>query len=116
MGIVPLNLIITAICVFFDTVYEFKIMGIFTKAGSLAEEAFASIRTIHAFWAYPRLSKKFRAILAEARAVGDKKSIVYVVLFSFEFFAIYSAYGLAFWQGISMYARGEIADPGTIVT
>lgn len=115
-GIVPLNLLVTTVCVIIDTAYEFKIMGIYTKAGSLAEEAFSSIRTVHGFCAYPRLSKKFGAILDDARAIGDKKSPVYAVLFSVEFFVIYGAYGLAFWQGIGLFARGEITEPGIIVT
>jgi ATP-binding cassette, subfamily B (MDR/TAP), member 1 len=114
--IVPAIVIVTGICVAIDTVQENAMMGIFARAGQLAEEIFASIRTVHAFWAYPKMAAKYEAILDEARAVGRKKSPNYAVLFSVEFFCIYSGYGLAFWQGIRMYARGEIAQPGTIVT
>jgi ATP-binding cassette, subfamily B (MDR/TAP), member 1 len=115
-GVVPANLIVTAVCLVFDTVYEFKILGIYSTASSMAEEVFSSMRTVHAFCVYPRLSKHFEAILDDARRVGNKKSIIFAVLFSFEFFAIYSAYGLAFWQGVRLYARGEITEPGSIVT
>ena len=45
-----------------------------------------------------------------------KKSPVYAVLFGLEFFCIYCGYGLAFWQGIRMYSRGEVDEVGEIVT
>ena len=116
IGIVPVNLLITTVCIAIDIGYEDGINAIYAKAGSLADEAFSSMRTVHAFCAYPKLSRKFEAILDDARTIGYKKSPVYTIVFSFEFFAVYAGYGLAFWQGIRMYARGEITEPGTIVT
>ncbi|KAM5369958.1 hypothetical protein ACJZ2D_008757 [Fusarium nematophilum] len=90
--------------------------GISEKSGSLAEEAFSTIRTAHAFWAFPKLSRRFTGIMEEARRIGHKKSIVYIILFPTEFFCIFSGYGLAFWQGMRMYSEGEISEPGTVVT
>jgi ATP-binding cassette subfamily B (MDR/TAP) protein 1 len=55
-------------------------------------------------------------LLAEAERLGMRKSPNYGVMFSTSFFCIYAGYGLAFWQGIRMYASGEIAEPGTIIT
>ncbi|OLN94073.1 Leptomycin B resistance protein pmd1-like protein 8 [Colletotrichum chlorophyti] len=100
VGIVPVNLAVTAVCVVYNTVYEYRIFDIYSQAGALAQEVFASIRTVHSFWAYPKLSKKFEAVLEEARTIGRKKLPVYAILFSVEFFCIYCGYGLAFWQGI----------------
>jgi ATP-binding cassette subfamily B (MDR/TAP) protein 1 len=114
--IVPAIVIVTAICMTIDTMQETAIMGIYARAGQLAEEVFASVRTVHAFWAFPSLSRKYEDVLDEARAVGMGKSLNYAVLFSAEFFCVYAGYGLAFWQGIRMFDRGEIAQPGTIVT
>lgn len=116
IAVVPANLAVTFVCVALDVALENGIMAVYSRAGALAEEAFSSMRTVHAFCAYPRLSKKFEAILDEARALGFKKSPLYAVLFSFEFFAIYAAYGLAFWQGTRLYANGEISQPGPVVT
>lgn len=112
----PVNIVVTIICVVYDTTYEYKMFDIYSQAGSLAEEAFSTIRTAHAFWAFPKLSRRFNNILDEARKVGAKKSLIYAILFPTEFFCIFSGYGLAFWQGIRMYARGEIENPGTVVT
>lgn len=116
ISIVPVNIVVTVICVMFDMVYEYKMFDIYSKSGTIAEEAFATIRTAHAFWAFPKLSRRFTNILEEARQVGNKKSLIYAILFSFEFFCIFAGYGLAFWQGMRMYASGEITQPGTVVT
>lgn len=116
IAIVPVNIVVTIICVIWDTVYEYKMFDIYGKSGSLAEEAFSSIRTAHAFWAFPRLMKRFNHILEDARRVGSKKSLIYAILFPTEFFCIFAGYGLAFWQGMRMFSEGEISDPGTVVT
>lgn len=89
---------------------------VYSRSSSLAEEAFSTIRTAHAFWAFPKLSKRFTNTLEEARRIGHKKSWVYMILFPTEFFCIFAGYGLAFWQGMRMYSEGEITQPGTVVT
>jgi ATP-binding cassette subfamily B (MDR/TAP) protein 1 len=113
---VPTIVIVTGICIGIDTVIESRILSIYSKAGKLAEDVFGSIATVHAFWAYPKISAKYAAFLQEARKEGMKKSLVYAILFSTEFFCVYCGYGLAFWQGIKMYEQGEISQPGVIVT
>jgi len=114
--IVPTILIVTGICIDIDVRQENTMMAIFARAGSLAEEVFSTIRTVHAFWAYQTMGYKYESILDEAKKVGVKKSPNYAVLFSVEFFCIFSGYALSFWQGIRMYQSGEIAEPGSIVT
>ncbi|MCG8387826.1 MAG: hypothetical protein MJA30_19900, partial [Cytophagales bacterium] len=44
IGIVPLNIIITGICVALDTIVETKITKINSEGSNLAEEVFSSIR------------------------------------------------------------------------
>lgn len=116
LAIVPVNIVVTIICVVYDTMYEYQMFEIYSKSGSIAEEAFSTIRTAHAFWAFPKLSRRFTDTLTEARRIGDKKSLVYAILFPTEFFCIFAGYGLAFWQGMRMYASGEVSSPGTVVT
>lgn len=116
IAIVPVNIVVTIICVIYDTAYEYSMFDIYAKSGSLAEEAFSTIRTAHAFWAFPKLRRRFGKILDDAAEVGAKKSLIYAILFPVEFFCIFSGYALAFWQGIRMYSEGEIDNPGTVVT
>ncbi|KAM0547863.1 hypothetical protein ACHAPJ_010210 [Fusarium lateritium] len=116
IAIIPVNIVVTIICVAIDTGYEYAMFDVYSRSSSLAEEAFSTIRTAHAFWAFPKLSKRFTNTLEEARRIGHKKSWVYVILFPTEFFCIFAGYGLAFWQGMRMYSEGEITQPGTVVT
>ncbi|KAF4982685.1 hypothetical protein FZEAL_1747 [Fusarium zealandicum] len=116
IAIVPVNIVVTIVCVIIDIGYEYAMFDIYSRSSSLAEEAFSTIRTAHAFWAFPKLSKRFTSILEDARKIGKKKSLLYLILFPTEFFCIFSGYGLAFWQGMRMYASGEITQPGTVVT
>ncbi|KAM4065655.1 ABC transporter transmembrane domain-containing protein [Hirsutella rhossiliensis] len=116
VAIVPLNLAVTVACIMRDAWLEYNMFEIYSESGSLAEEALVSIRTAHAFWAFPGLVRRFGAILDRAKRVGDKKSLVYAILFPVEFFCVISGYALAFWQGMRMYSSGEIQNPGTVVT
>ncbi|KAI8941697.1 hypothetical protein NX059_002907 [Plenodomus lindquistii] len=114
ISIVPTIIVVVGICVGLDDKNEKKMLAIYSNAGLLAEEVFSTVRTVHAFWLNPLLSQKYDAFLGEAMAEGMKKSPIYAVLFSTEFFCVYSGYGLAFWQGIRMYASGEISESGDV--
>ncbi|CAO2653774.1 Nn.00g031850.m01.CDS01 [Neocucurbitaria sp. VM-36] len=114
--IVPTILVVSSICIAIDTKNESQLLAIQSKAGLLAEEVFSTIRTVHAFWLNPLLSHKYDKLLGDAMEVGMKKSPNYAVLFSTEFFCVYSGYGLAFWQGVRMYVRGEIKQSGDVFT
>ena len=114
--IVPLIIIVTAICIGFDSQYEASILSIYSQAGSMAQEVFQSVKTVQAFWAKPRFARKYEKFLADAKKEGAKKSPVYGVLFSTEFFCVFSGFGLAFWQGVRRYASGEISNAGDVVT
>lgn len=113
---VPVNLGVNMIVFAIDHRIELRIFGIISRSNSLAEETFATIRTAHAFWAFPRLTKRYNAILDEAGKLGAKKSLLYAIFFCFEYFIIFSGYGLAFWQGMRLYSSGEIDNPGSVVT
>ncbi|KAF1997764.1 P-loop containing nucleoside triphosphate hydrolase protein [Amniculicola lignicola CBS 123094] len=116
VSIVPAIIIVVGICIGQDMKLENVILALHGKTGLLAEEVFSTVRTVHAFWLNPLLSSRFDALLADAMKVGNKKSRVYAVLFSFEFFCVYAAYGLAFWRGIRMYVSGEIKESGDVFT
>ncbi|KAK2731944.1 hypothetical protein FQN55_004419 [Onygenales sp. PD_40] len=114
--IIPVMLGVMGVCISIDARQERTILGFYSKASSLAEDAFSSVKTVQAFWAQPRLSRTYNEYLQLAHNEGKKKSPNYGVIFSVEFFCIYAAYGLIFWQGVRMLARGEVHDSGTVVT
>ncbi|KAL3485640.1 ATP-binding cassette multidrug transport protein [Aspergillus germanicus] len=114
--IAPAILLITTICSAFLVIAENAILRVDSDAGSLAEEVFASMKTVHAFSAFEALTAKYEGFAGEARWLGVRQSGNMAVLYAGEFFCVYAGYGLAFWQGIRMYARGEIEEPGAVVT
>lgn len=114
LGIVPAIVIAVGICIGFVTKYDSKQLDIYSRAGLLAEEVFSTVRTVHAFWLNPLLSRKFDKLIDDALVVGMKNSPVFAVLFSTEFFCVYSGYGLAFWQGIRLYFNGTIREAGDV--
>ncbi|KAM0541190.1 hypothetical protein ACHAPJ_013354 [Fusarium lateritium] len=99
-----------------DAQIEYNILAIYYLADSLAEDVIGSIRNVHAFWMRPRLVQKYDDHLEQARKLGDKKSPVWGILYSIEFFMIFSGYSLCFWRGVHMYADGEIKGPGVVIT
>lgn len=116
VGVVPAIVIVIGITSGFDAGYETKMIKLYAQAGSFAEDVISSIRTVHAFWARPKLVAKYDEYLEKAHRIGQKKSVIYMFLFSTEFFCLYSGFALCFWQGLRMYNSGEIASPGNIVT
>lgn len=114
--IVPLIVLATGFTAGLDAGYETKMLAIYGRAGSFAEDVIGSMRTVHAFGARPKLVEKYNEFLEAAHKIGKKKSPIYMIMFSTEFFAVYAGFSLAFWQGLRMYNSGEIETSGTIVT
>lgn len=114
--IVPAIVVVTVVCVAMDAVIEAKLTKIYSTAAVLAEEAFSSVRTVHAFWAHSRMIKTYGKFLDDAYKIGMKKSPIYAALFSTQNFCIYSGVALAYWKGYRMYASGEISSVGTVFT
>ncbi|KAL5593006.1 hypothetical protein FOBRF1_012108 [Fusarium oxysporum] len=116
MSIVPALLLIVTAMSAVDAGIETKILSIYGQAGSFAETVLASVRTTKAFSLGGRMSDSYAKFLHDAHVLGNKKSLIYAVEFAGEYLVIFAGMGLAFWQGISMIARGEVKDMGTIFT
>ncbi|KAH7355346.1 ATP-binding cassette, subfamily B, member 1 [Rhexocercosporidium sp. MPI-PUGE-AT-0058] len=116
MSVIPAIFVITAGVLAADAPVEARIMRIYSKGGSIAQEAISTIRTIHAFWAQSKLIAKYDKYLMDAHTEGKKKSIFYGILFSTEYFCVFSGIALSFWKGYKMYRSGEIESVGTVFT
>lgn len=112
----PVIVLVTGWAVDSLTKVEQEVLEIHSQGASLAEDAIGSIRSVQAFWARPKLVKKYDEYLQKAHTAGMKQSWMYGTLFSIEYFCIYAGFALAFYQGVRMYASGEIDNPGTVVT
>ncbi|EEU41025.1 uncharacterized protein NECHADRAFT_91240 [Fusarium vanettenii 77-13-4] len=114
--IAPATLLVNGAAAGIMAGYETQILTFHAQANSFAEGILSSVRTIHAFGMRGPLVSKFDQYLADAHAVGKKISPLFGLLLSTEYCIIYLGYGLAFWQGVRMLARGEIDEPGEIFT
>lgn len=114
--VAPATIIVMGVVAGIEAGHETKILQVYTQANSFAEGVLASARTVHAFEMRSRLVNKFDQYLIEAHRVGSKISLLFGLLFSAEYTIIYLGFGLAFWQGVRMLARGDIDTPGDIFT
>ncbi|KAL1797292.1 hypothetical protein ACET3X_003898 [Alternaria dauci] len=116
MSIIPAIFLVTGVCISLDAPIEARVTKIYSQAGTLAQDAISSIRTIHAFGAHQKIVDGYEAYLQKAHKEGNKKSVIYGVLFSGQTFLVMSCTSLAFWQGFRMFQSGEIGDVGTVFT
>lgn len=116
MSIIPAIIVATGGCIAVDAVIEAKITKIYSRAAVMAQEAISSVKTVHAFWAQEKIVAKYDTYLNDAFKKAKKKSGVYGVLFSTEYFLVLAGTALAFWQGSRMYQSGEIQSVGTVFT
>lgn len=116
MTIVPAIFLVTGICIAIDSKQEARIVRFYSRAAVVAQEAISSIRTVHAFWAHDKMVTAYNEYLEKAHREGNKKSPNYGVLFSTEYFCVYSGIALCFWQGFRMFQSGEIDNVGTVFT
>ena len=113
---IPAAVLGIGITVYLDARQEAKIMAIYSRAAGLAEEALSTIRNVTALRANEKLQKKYDAHIDEAKEYGVKKGPILGVQYSAEFFIVHCAYSLAFWYGVRLLTRGQIANGGQVVT
>ncbi|KAB8213879.1 P-loop containing nucleoside triphosphate hydrolase protein [Aspergillus novoparasiticus] len=114
--IVPTLLIVLGTASDLDAIIETKILQIYAQAGSYAESVLGGVRTLQAFSLQPRVVAKYDSYLQHAYTQGMRKNKLYGIVFGGQYFVVYAGMGLAFWQGIAMFDRGEISDLGTVFT
>lgn len=106
--ILPVTAIVYGTTVPMDIGIEKKIVAAYTKAAVVAEECLSTIRTVNAFNAKPKLTKKYMVCLDDAKKIGMTKAPLMSIQFSAAFFVIYAGFGLCFWYGILMLKRGKL--------
>ncbi|KAM5156859.1 ATP-dependent translocase ABCB1-like [Mantella aurantiaca] len=79
-----------------------KELEAYSKAGAVAEEVLAAIRTVIAFGGQNKETERYEKNLEDAKNIGIKKAITSNVSIGFAFLTIYFAYALAFWYGTTL--------------
>ncbi|KAI7554832.1 ATP-binding cassette multidrug transport protein [Hortaea werneckii] len=114
--IVPALILMVGTAGGMDAGLETQILKIYAQAGAFAESSLGNVRAIHAFSLRSRIVNRYATYLDEAQTLGQKKNVLYGLLFAGEYFVMFAGIGLAFWQGIAMIARGEVHGIGTVFT
>ncbi|KAL4669530.1 hypothetical protein H8959_008084 [Pygathrix nigripes] len=79
----------------------------YAKAGAVAEEVLAAIRTVIAFGGQKKELERYNENLEEAKRIGIKKAITANISMGAAFLLIYASYALAFWYGTTLVLSGE---------
>ncbi|XP_009887262.1 PREDICTED: multidrug resistance protein 1 [Charadrius vociferus] len=87
-----------------------KEQAAYAKAGAVAEEVLAAVRTVIAFGGQEKEIKRYYKNLEDAKRIGIKKAITSNISMGAAFLLIYASYALAFWYGTTL----VIADDYTI--
>ncbi|NXF94574.1 MDR1 protein, partial [Eubucco bourcierii] len=84
-----------------------KEQSAYAKAGAVAEEVLAAVRTVIAFGGQEKEIKRYHKNLEDAKRIGIKKSITSNISMGAAFFLIYASYALAFWYGTTLVLKDD---------
>ncbi|XP_042540423.1 ATP-dependent translocase ABCB1 [Dipodomys spectabilis] len=79
----------------------------YAKAGAVAEEVLAAIRTVIAFGGQSKELERYNKNLEDAKRIGIRKAITANISIGAAFLLIYASYALAFWYGTSLVLSSE---------
>ncbi|CAG9996264.1 unnamed protein product [Clonostachys byssicola] len=93
---------------FFVLRYQKPLNEATSKAGTVAEEVFSSVRVAIAFGSQRRLVGQYGKIIDVAQKWGIKLQVTVAFTLAVAFGLVNLSYGLGFWQGSIFLARGEV--------
>lgn len=88
--------------------------GSYRKAGSIAEQAISSIRTVISFAAEEILAGKYAELLENTVAVGSKLGFAKGAGMGVIYLVTYATWALAFWYGSILVADKKLSGGSAI--
>ncbi|KND86377.1 Multidrug resistance protein 2 [Tolypocladium ophioglossoides CBS 100239] len=85
------------------------------SAAAVASETLNSIRMVTACGAQDHMASRYSVWIEKAKMQGKLTSPFVALQFGIIYFALYGAFGLAFWYGNRSYADGRIDNVGTVL-
>ncbi|OPJ81787.1 multidrug resistance protein 1 [Patagioenas fasciata monilis] len=92
-----------------------KELTAYARAGAVAEEVLAAIRTVVAFGGQRKEIERYQKKLEDAKRIGIKKAVSASISMGIAFFLIYASYALAFWYGTTLILSDDYTL-GTVFT
>lgn len=115
IAISPLVAISGGIMTYMMTTATSKELTAYAKAGSVAEEVFAAMRTVVAFSGQEKAVQTYTKNLDKAKSYGIKKGIMSGSGMGVALMIIFCSYALAFWYGGKLIRENEM-DIGNVLT
>ena len=72
-------------------------MKVYSKAGAIADEVIAGIRTVASFNAQSFEIGRYERQLLEGRRIGIRKAVMTAFFISFQVFVLFASMALVFW-------------------
>uniref|UniRef100_A0A2K6F8D6 ATP binding cassette subfamily B member 1 n=1 Tax=Propithecus coquereli TaxID=379532 RepID=A0A2K6F8D6_PROCO len=107
LAISPVLGLSAAVCAKMLSSFTDKELLAYAKAGAVAEEVLAAIRTVIAFGGQKKELERYNNNLEEAKRIGIKKAITANISLGAAFLLIYASYALAFWYGTTLVLSNE---------
>ncbi|XP_033614571.1 ATP-dependent translocase ABCB1 isoform X5 [Fukomys damarensis] len=107
LAVSPVLGLSAAICAKILSSFTDKELSAYAKAGAVAEEVLAAIRTVIAFGGQKKELERYNKNLEEAKRIGIKKAVTANVSVGANFLLTYASYALAFWYGTILVLSGE---------
>ncbi|CAG8447136.1 15414_t:CDS:2 [Acaulospora colombiana] len=98
----------------FTAIFMKRSLDLYSIAGTIAEEAIASVRTVIAFGSQRKICDLYEVHLRKSNIEGRKRAIVQSTALGTIFLFIYCTYSLAFWFGSKLIIDDELT-PGEVV-
>ncbi|KAM5453937.1 putative ABC-type xenobiotic transporter [Microsporum audouinii] len=99
-----------------DMRIQTRVLEIQAQAGILALETLKSMKIVTAFSAVEKLARRYSSLLATVANLSRKRGPYIGAQYSVDYCVLLSAYALAFWYGVVLVEKGEIASGGIVVT
>ncbi|KAJ2964662.1 hypothetical protein NQZ79_g546 [Umbelopsis isabellina] len=115
LATLPLMMICGGLMGKFISKYSIKAQNAYADAGSVAEQAFAGIRTVYSFTLQNRFAERYDKELHRAFVVGSKRGMATGIGFGSFMFILFATYGLAFWYGSQLVMKGTMDGPTVLV-
>ncbi|WFD29720.1 ABC-type xenobiotic transporter [Malassezia sp. CBS 17886] len=109
-SILPVIVLTAVVMNIFVSQYQQVELDFVAKAATIAEESLSTVRTAKAFDIGDELGELYDVKNAQATSASMRRAIASGIGIGGFFFAIYSAYALAFYFGSKLVASGEIAS------
>lgn len=100
---------------YFLTKYTKEAQNASAEAGSIAEQALQSIRTVYAFSLEQRFVDRYNKKLDVAYKFGVRGGAAMGIGFSFLLFFMFTTYGLALWFGSRLVVQGHLTGPTVFI-